>query len=238
MSLQPQKQKDGSCYIIYDGELVSTPSMQLFDLEYLTQNGSIDQTVGGRGSSYFFTSKDQAQVLRHYRRGGLVGKILLDQYFGWSAEMSRSWREWRLLSTLYSEGFPVPRPVAACVCQSFLYYRADLITVQIPGTQTLAELLVGGELSADIWHSVGSCIKHFHERGAYHADLNAHNILLNQENRVFLLDFDRGKLRKKGAWQQSNLLRLQRSLLKLNGKNEIFGFSKSAWRSLLAGYGH
>jgi len=217
--------------------LISAPSIQLFDLEYLTQKGAIDQTVGGRGSSYFFTAEGQARVLRHYRRGGLVGKILHDQYFGWLTEMSRSWREWRLLRTLYSEGFPVPRPVAAGVYKSFFFYRADLITVQIPQSRTLAELLIADDLPAEGWQSIGSCINRFHERGVYHADLNAHNILLDQDYQVYLLDFDRCNLRSAGSWEQSNLQRLQRSLLKLERKNENFFYNEFAWQSLLQGYG-
>lgn len=234
--VEPQVLKKDGYRILYDAELVIAPSPQLFDLKYLAQKGAIDQPLGGRGSCYFIAADGQDRVLRHYRRGGLVGKVIFDQYFGWSTEMSRSWREWRLLWLLYTEGFPVPRPVAAGMCQSFCYYRADLITVQIPGAQTLAESLIKGELSADIWRSVGHCIKSFHERGVYHADLNAHNILLGYEDKVFLLDFDRCRLREDGIWRQENLQRLQRSLLKLNKKNETFGFNETAWQFLLSGY--
>lgn len=236
--IKPQKKRDGDCWILYDPELVHAPSERLFDLEYLSQKGTVDQPIGGRGTSYFFSVAGQDRVLRHYRRGGLIGKIILDQYIGLSLTMSRSWQEWQLLSILYSEGFPVPRPVAAGIRRSFLFYRADLITIQIPETTTLASVLDVGDLTLDCWFSIGECIRVFHDRGVYHADLNAHNILLNKDDKVFLLDFDRGRIRRDGAWKQSNLKRLQRSLLKLSGQNEMFSFADKDWRSLLSGYHH
>ena len=236
--IKPQKKKNGAYWILYAAELIQVPSARLFDLEYLTQKGSVDQPVGGRGTSYFHKIDGQDRVLRHYRRGGLIGKILHDQYFGVSLLRSRSWQEWQLLKLLYSEGFPVPRPVAAGVRRSFLFYRADLITVQIPNATTLTEALGAAGLSLDGWFSVGECIRSFHDRGVYHADLNAHNILLDNAGKVFLLDFDRGKIRSDGPWKQSNLKRLQRSLSKLSSQNEFFAFSDNAWQSLQSGYGH
>lgn len=228
--------KDGDYWILYDTKLIHVPSAHLFDLEYLTQKGSVDQPVGGRGSSYFHSIEGQNRVLRHYRRGGLIGRILHDQYFGQSLSRSRSWQEWHLLEMLFSEGFPVPRPVAAGVKKSFLFYRADLVTIQIPEVETLAAALNVGELDIASWFSIGECIRRFHDRGVYHADLNAHNILLNRAGEVFLLDFDRGKIRRDGSWKQSNLKRLRRSLKKLGCQDEDFTFTDKAWQSLMSGY--
>ncbi len=230
--------KNGDYWILYDAELIHVPSARLFDLEYLTQKGIVDQPVGGRGSCYFHSIEGQDRVLRHYRRGGLIGEILHDQYFGLSLKKSRSWQEWHLLEKLFSEGFPVPRPVAAGVKKSFVFYRADLITIQIPEVKTLASVLNVDELDMASWFSVGACIRRFHNRGVYHADLNAHNILLNRAGEVFLLDFDRGKIRRDGAWKVFNLKRLRRSLRKLGGQDGSFAFSDHCWQSLMSGYNH
>ncbi|HEU4516972.1 MAG TPA: lipopolysaccharide kinase InaA family protein, partial [Steroidobacteraceae bacterium] len=47
-----------------------------------------------------------------------------------------------------------------------------------------------------------------------HADLNARNIMLGPQLEVWVLDFDRGRLRRPGAWSRRVLDRLARSLAK------------------------
>ena len=54
-----------------------------------------------------------------------------------------------------------------------------------------------------------------HARGVQHADLNAHNILLARAGDVYVLDFDRGRIRARGAWERVVLARLHRSLAKV-----------------------
>lgn len=49
--------------------------------------------------------------------------------------------------------------------------------------------------------------------GVHHADLNAHNILLADDGAVYVLDFDRGRIRARGAWENNVLARLHRSLV-------------------------
>ena len=85
------------------------------------------------------------------------------------------------------------------------------------------------------WIAIGRCLRRFHELGVCHADLNAHNILIGtgaelpaepvppdaplpvpRYERVFLIDFDRGTLRKPGFWKDDNLVRLRRSLEKIS----------------------
>jgi 3-deoxy-D-manno-octulosonic acid kinase len=82
------------------------------------------------------------------------------------------------------------------------------------------------------WRRVGSILARFHAVGADHADLNAHNILIDEAGTVSVIDFDRGRLRPPGAWAAGNLARLRRSLLKIGGQR----FVDAIWGQLLAGY--
>jgi 3-deoxy-D-manno-octulosonic acid kinase len=50
-----------------------------------------------------------------------------------------------------------------------------------------------------------------------HADLNSRNIMLGEQGEVWVLDFDRGRLRAPGAWSTRSLDRLARSLVKAEG---------------------
>jgi len=66
------------------------------------------------------------------------------------------------------------------------------------------------------WLAAGRCIRRFHDAGVQHADLNAHNVMLGEDGEVWLLDFDRGRLRRPGRWQGRVIARLARSLSKLS----------------------
>ena len=103
---------------------------------------------------------------------------------------------------------------------------------------TLAECLAAGRLDGELAEEVGALVARFHRVGIWHADLNAHNVLVAPDG-LYLIDFDRGRLRVPAvAWQQANLLRLRRSLLKLGaaGQDEAV-FEKNIWQPLLYRYG-
>lgn len=169
--------------------------------------------LGGRGSAWQVTGSFGSAALRHYRRGGLLAALRKDRYWFRSAEQTRGFRELRLLSHLYALGLPVPRPLAARYARLGRSYQADLLTSWLPAARPLAEL--GAQADSAMFSAVGRCIAQFHRAGVWHADLNAHNIVFT-EQRIALLDFDRGELRAVAArWQQANLQRLERSLRKL-----------------------
>jgi 3-deoxy-D-manno-octulosonic acid kinase len=115
-------------------------------------------------------------------------------------------------------------------------YSGDLITARLENSESLASILARESLPFSAWIAVGRCIRRFHESGVFHADLNAHNILLVERQSVYLLDFDRGRLRKAGWWRDANLVRLRRSLEKVTLALPPDRFTNDDWHSLLAGY--
>lgn len=189
----------------------------------------------GRGSSFFVRHAEQQWVLRHYQRGGLIARLLSDQYIWSGLEQSRPWREWKLLAMMQAEGLPVPRPIAAQVQRQGLIYRGDILMQRIVNAQPLSRILQKDRLTQSQWQAIGACIKRFHRQEIYHADLNAHNILL-RDSEVFLIDFDRGEQRVTGKWCQANLKRLRRSLGKLASQYPCFGFGEAEWQYLLTAY--
>ena len=90
-------------------------------------------------------------------------------------------------------------------------------------------------LAPAAWHAIGSCVRRFHDAGVCHADLNAHNVLLDADGGVHLVDFDRGSIRAPGAWRTANLARLERSLAKLAGAETARGGALER-AALRAGY--
>jgi 3-deoxy-D-manno-octulosonic acid kinase len=69
----------------------------------------------------------------------------------------------------------------------------------------------------------------------HHADLNAHNLLVGLDGAVYVLDFDRGRLRARGAWERAVLERLHRSLVKVSAGLPAERFDARAWAELCAG---
>ncbi|MBC7984574.1 MAG: 3-deoxy-D-manno-octulosonic acid kinase, partial [Candidatus Obscuribacterales bacterium] len=114
--------------ILYDSTRVGKPSDEIFTQDYWAARKTITARAGGRGGVLFLRDDQHHWVLRHYRRGGLVAKLIEDLYFWTGAERTRAFREWRLLYLLCQQGLPVPAPVATRYLRRHFWYRADLIT--------------------------------------------------------------------------------------------------------------
>jgi len=224
-------------YILYDAACIENPASFGFDANYWASRDAIIGFAEGRGTTFFVQYAGEDYVLRHYRRGGFIARLSPDQYVWTGLQRTRAWREWHLLAQMRELGLPVPQPVAVQVVRNRITYSADIMTRRIPHTTTLTEELGRHALSKDAWQDLGRMIRQFHHHGVWHADLNANNVLIDTESRIYLIDFDRGRLRPPAQqWQQANLDRLKRSLLKQQSKAERFYFADTDWQTLLAGY--
>lgn len=220
--------------ILYDAARLRKPQPALFTREYWAARGALEEFAGGRGSVCALRAEEGDWILRHYRRGGFAARISRDRYLWTGANRTRAFREWRLPARLRAMGLPVPPPVAARFERAGLWYRADLITVRLPGARTLAKIIEERALDLQTWQRIGRTIARFHAAGVHHADLNANNIMLAGED-VYLLDFDRGRVRARGRWEQAVIARLRRSLEKLRAKHSSLHFGEEEWTALLTG---
>ncbi|CAB3881090.1 3-deoxy-D-manno-octulosonic acid kinase [Achromobacter mucicolens] len=170
--------------------------------------------AGGRQAAWFVEGQGWQGVLRRYRRGGMIARISRDAYL-WNGESrTRSFREYRLLAALRAQGLPVPAPLAAAYWRQGPIYRAAIVVERIPGVRPLAQAL-----TEPLWQPVADAIVRMHRAGVWHADLNAFNILIGNDGRVWLIDFDRGTQGALSERQrQANLDRLRRSLRKVAGE--------------------
>jgi 3-deoxy-D-manno-octulosonic-acid transferase len=183
----------------------------------------------GRGSAWFVqdgaragvsqvNTGARAGVLRHYRRGGALGRWLGDRYLRGRAAHSRALAEFALLQRLRGWGVAVPRPWLAGVRTSGFVERNDIVVERIAGAQDLAQRLRQAPLAADTWARVGGAIARMHAAGVDHRDLNCRNLLLDADDAVWIVDFDACRVRPIGPWVQANLARLLRSLRKEAGR--------------------
>ena len=219
--------------ILYDAARIRKLQPEWFSHAFWAERQALTETAGGRGSVRFLRSELGRWVWRHYRRGGLIARLLGDRYLWTGADRTRSYAEWRLLAELHQRQLPVPRPVAARYERSGFTYTADLITEELPTSLTLAQAMRDG-VSRECWVEVGRTIARFHQQGVHHADLNAHNILLGADAAVFILDFDRGRIRARGPWEQQVMNRLRRSLEKISAQRGT-SFDQTQWEWLMEG---
>lgn len=228
--------REGRHFFLFDPDRIAQIETSHFDHDWWARQDKLLGHARGRGSAAFVDAGEQGWVLRHYLRGGLVARLIKDHYLWLGLERTRAFREWRLLAALREQGLPVPQPVAAQVQRSGVSYTADLITARIPDAKTLAQYLCRQRLAAPQWQKLGALIARFHRTGAYHHDMNAHNIMLDAAGAFWLIDFDKGRLRAPGAWQKASCERLKRSLQKLDAAQAQFYFTPSDWQTLMGGY--
>lgn len=212
-------------------------SVQMFDSDYWQQQKAIIGSAQGRGTTWFVVYKEQQWVLRHYYRGGLIGKLIKDSYLFTSLDKTRAVQELKLLQHMQALALPAPAPIACRIIRNGLFYQADLLTQRIENASDLVALLTKAPLKEALWTKIGATIGQFHQQGIYHHDLNAHNILIDQQEKIWLIDFDRGEQRAINTlWQQANMARLLRSFRKEQKQLTHFYWQESDWQYLLAGY--
>ncbi|MCF6289056.1 MAG: 3-deoxy-D-manno-octulosonic acid kinase [Proteobacteria bacterium] len=225
---------DQNCWIITNDKLSSEIDLQWFDDKYWLNQGRLLGASSGRGSAWMVKSYQDKMMLRHYYRGGIPAKFNQDKYFWTGLNSTRSFSEYRLLTTMFKLNLPVPKPIAASVCKVGFFYQANILIQYIMHTATFAAVL-NTPTASEVWEKVGQTIADFHNYGIFHADLNTHNILITSD-KIFLIDFDHSNQRTiKSSWRQANLKRLKRSIDKLTN-NDYITKNNEHWHKLLTAY--
>lgn len=173
-------------------------------------------------------------VLRPYRRGGLVRHLSRRRHL----LGHRAFRELVVTERLRREGVPVPEGLAAVQVRRLPGYEAALVTLRIPDARPAARLLreADPDGAAMLLRRIASSVHRLHAAGVWHADLNAHNLLVpaSPEAPVVVIDLDRSRLLPPplpGFLARRNLRRLRRSLAR-----EGLTAALDAWRALEAAY--
>ncbi|ESP93003.1 MULTISPECIES: 3-deoxy-D-manno-octulosonic acid kinase [Pseudoalteromonas] len=225
-------------YILQPQDCAMKITHNWFNVEYWRQKEAIITSKQGRAPAWFIEYQEsQVGVLKHYWRGGLIGRLLSDQYLFVGLTNTRVYKEFKLLTELKALDLPVPAPIAAYVEIRFGIYRADILTEAITGAKSLCEILRQRVASNVELQAIGRTIAKFHNNGVYHDDLNINNILFDKQGVVHLIDFDKGDIREQEAnWQQANIDRLARSFKKEASKWPAFFFEKRHWQILHNAY--
>ncbi|MCC6593114.1 MAG: 3-deoxy-D-manno-octulosonic acid kinase [Xanthomonadales bacterium] len=232
--IQAEMLTEGARVVIFDAARLPRPHAHWFDPAHWPRRRVLDR---GRGATFAIEADFGPAVLRRYRRGGAVARVLKDRYVWTGEAQARPFAEFRLLAAAFAAGLPVPRPLAAQVRRRGAFYSGDLLMAEIARTQTLsARLQVESDWTSFDWDGVGRTLGRVHAAGFRHADLNAHNLLLDDDGGVHVIDWDRGRRCAAGAWAETVLARLQRSLRKLFGERAEAADAREGWRLLLAAH--
>ena len=234
--MKARTHKQDSLAIVYDADRIQQPGLHLFDPQHWEEQGRLVGEAQGRGSALFLETDFAPAVLRRYLRGGWAARFSRDRYLFTGYERSRPLAEFRILKKLRDAGLPVPEPLAAMCRRQGLFYTGWLLTCWIKNADPLADLISDRAGDLSLWQETGRCIRKFHDFGLVHADLNARNILVDQNDRIYLIDLDRARMVKNGTGVfDANLKRLKRSMVKL-WPATVRGGLENCWDQLQAGY--
>jgi 3-deoxy-D-manno-octulosonic acid kinase len=212
---QPFRDERGPGAIVFDPARLRQATPDLLDPAGYDAQAQLIAGDGGRGAAWFVHGPFGDGVLRQYRRGGWMASLSKDRYVWRGESHVRSIVEYSVLGDLRSLGLPVPAPIAAAYWRGAFSYSAAILIERLAGVRSFA-----GFVSADAdtapWAAVGATIARFHRLGARHSDLNAHNVLVDKDAQVWLIDWDKGRrVGGPGAWCDAVLDRLERSLRKV-----------------------
>lgn len=229
--------KQDSILIVYDADTIQHPGPSLFSEDHWSERGAVTGEAAGRGSAVFLQTPFGPAVLRQYLRGGQAARVSRDRYVFAGFGKSRPVMEFAMLERLSGIGLPVPAPLAAMCVRDGVLYRGWILMRMIRDAHPLADLIAKRQNDPELWRVTGECIRRFHNHGVIHADLNARNILIDSAGEVFLIDFDRARIRKNDSRAfSSNLRRLRRSLHKVWPERDLEQLS-ACWHNLQQGYG-
>lgn len=234
--MQVRSWRHGSEFIVYDGELIAEPSLDLFDLDWWQARGLTQGSFDGRAKVHVVRHGDAHWVLRRYLRGGMAARLSDHTYVWAGLAATRPWREWHLLAELRARDLPVPRPVAAHVRRHGWRYGGHLLSELIADAEPFADLLQAGRLHNADWQAAGAVLRRFHDAGVHHPDLNLRNILRGADGRIHMLDFDKGRLGASPRLLRSELPRLRRSVDKFSRESTQRAAAAAGWDALLDAY--
>jgi 3-deoxy-D-manno-octulosonic acid kinase len=229
--------ENNNVFCIHDENEVVDFTPEFLDGEFWQSKNAVVGTAQGRGVTWFIQHDNKDWVLRHYYRGGMIGKFNKDSYIYSGVENTRAAIEFELLNHMRLLSLPVPKPIAYRVIKTGLFYKADLLTERVCNAQDLVSLLTKQVVSPALWKSIGHTIQQFHHHNIYHHDLNIHNILIDEDDKVWIIDFDRGEVRSTSdSWKKQNMSRLLRSFNKEKNKLADLHWEVTDWDILLEGY--
>jgi len=163
---------------------------QLIRLFKLPKN-SVNSALGGRTSITVARLQGIGSVvIKYYRRGGAIRYLIKKRYL--KCGKTRCQIEYELLQKVRSLGINAPEPVAFAY-RGRLFYQCWLVTREIKDHQTLVKISRSNEEQARmVMKKVVKQVSMLIKNNILHVDLHPGNVIVDNQNRVYFLDFDKG----------------------------------------------
>ncbi|MDY6791414.1 MAG: lipopolysaccharide kinase InaA family protein [Thermodesulfobacteriota bacterium] len=160
---------------------------------FQTPSKMSNSILGGRSSVLIDEMNKIGPVaVKYYHRGGIVRHFIKKRYLKWGK--TRGQKEYELLQKVRNIGISAPEPIAFAYFGR-IFYQAWLVTREIKCHQTLAELSLSNKKRALL------TMKHVIQQTAIlienrilHVDLHPGNVIVDNQDRVYILDFDKGSI--------------------------------------------
>jgi 3-deoxy-D-manno-octulosonic acid kinase len=181
---------------------------------------------GGRGAAHRVRLPGGlGAVLRCYRRGGLLARVVRETYVGPGA---RPFRELAVTAEARRRGVAAAEVLAARV-EGRLTYRGAIVTAEVPDAVPVVEALrrADDDRRRALAAAVARVVAAMHRAGVFHADLNLTNLVTRGAPPgvdVTVLDFDRARVGRAPLGRRArrrNLRRLARSLRKVDPTGDL-----------------
>ena len=162
--------------------------------------GGRGKPLGGRGALSRASIDGIGSIaVKHYKRGGLVRHVVRSKYLKWGD--TRGLKEYEILQTVRNLGINAPEPLI-WVYRGKLVYSAWLVTRHIMASKSLTQLSLENEdLAVRAMQSAVDQMMTLVQNKILHVDLHPGNVLVDPEGKVYLLDFDKGRIFR-GSRQQ------------------------------------
>ena len=174
--------------------------------------------LGGRNSVTIAELEGIGSVaVKYFTRGGLNRLVVKHHYLRWRPR-TRCQIEFDMLSQVRRLNIMAPEPVA-WAHRGGLFYRGWLVTREIKKHRNLAELSCQAPQStAKIMTNLIPQVTTLIANGIMHIDLHPGNVIVDNHDRVFLLDFDKASLSTKSPEHlKSRYLRRWRRAVQKHG---------------------
>lgn len=156
-------------------------------------NVETDVVLGGRGSIKKINLEGFGPVVIKYNtRGGLIRLFIERTYARIGKTCNRI--EFEQLINASKIGVNVPEPVAF-VTKGLLFYRGWLVLKEIKNSETLVEVSLKDEARVEkLLDAIAGQIAILINSGLYHVDLHPGNILVADNDRIFIIDFHKARI--------------------------------------------
>jgi len=150
-----------------------------------------EAVASGRGGTRRVVLRGGKVVfVRRYLRGGLMRFLSRDLFL---LRPPRPVRELVATEKAWAAGCRVPIVHGVAVEERGPFYRGWIVTSAIDGARAFIDLLASADSAARgaLLTAAGSAIRDLHDAGIHHPDLNGHNLLVDGQGAVAIIDFDR-----------------------------------------------